>query len=364
MKEPPHPVLAVGRVRHVGDPVAVVIGESLGQARDAAELIAVDYAVEPAVVDVAEALKPGAPQVWRDAGARQYLLRLAPRRQGRGRRRDRQGGPGRQARPDQQPAGAERDGAARRDRRVRPRHRRVHALHDQPEPARDPAADGRLRAAHPGSASCASSRRMSAAASARRSTITPRRRSSPGPPARCGKPIKWTAERSESFMSDAHGRDHVTHVELALDADGKFTGAARSRRSPIWAPICRPSRPASRPISTARCSPAPTRRRRSTARSRRCSPTPCRSMPIAAPGGRRRRSCWSASSMSRPTNWASTRPNCAGATSSRPTPSRTRRRSRCNTTAATTRRRCEMALQAADYAGFEARRQEAAARGK
>src|SRR5205814_205101 len=37
------------------------------------------------------------------------------------------------------------------------------------------------------------------------------------------KPVKWTAERSESFMSDAHGRDHVTHVELALDKDAKFT---------------------------------------------------------------------------------------------------------------------------------------------
>ena len=37
MKQPPHPVLATGRVRHVGDPVAVVIAESLGQARDAAE---------------------------------------------------------------------------------------------------------------------------------------------------------------------------------------------------------------------------------------------------------------------------------------------------------------------------------------
>ena len=36
------------------------------------------------------------------------------------------------------------------------------------------------------------------------------------------RPVKWTAERSESFMSDAHGRDHVTHVELALDADAKF----------------------------------------------------------------------------------------------------------------------------------------------
>ncbi|MBT3790834.1 MAG: xanthine dehydrogenase family protein molybdopterin-binding subunit [Alphaproteobacteria bacterium] len=37
-----------------------------------------------------------------------------------------------------------------------------------------------------------------------------------------GRPIKWTAKRSESFLSDAHGRDHVSKAELALDADGKF----------------------------------------------------------------------------------------------------------------------------------------------
>ncbi|TLY73155.1 MAG: xanthine dehydrogenase family protein molybdopterin-binding subunit, partial [Gammaproteobacteria bacterium] len=39
---------------------------------------------------------------------------------------------------------------------------------------------------------------------------------------RVGRPIKWTAERSESFLTDAHGRDHVTTAELALDKDGKF----------------------------------------------------------------------------------------------------------------------------------------------
>jgi carbon-monoxide dehydrogenase large subunit len=39
---------------------------------------------------------------------------------------------------------------------------------------------------------------------------------------RVGRPIKWVAERSESFLSDAHGRDHVTRAELALDKDGKF----------------------------------------------------------------------------------------------------------------------------------------------
>ena len=38
-----------------------------------------------------------------------------------------------------------------------------------------------------------------------------------------GRPIKWKAERSESFLADAHGRDHITHAELGLDADGRFT---------------------------------------------------------------------------------------------------------------------------------------------
>src|SRR6185369_16739266 len=63
MAEPPHPVLAIDRVRHVGDPVAVVVAGTPAQARDASELINLDYVEEPAVVDVVEAAKPGAPQV-------------------------------------------------------------------------------------------------------------------------------------------------------------------------------------------------------------------------------------------------------------------------------------------------------------
>src|SRR5438105_5393839 len=63
MKEPPHPVLAKDTVRHVGDQVAVVIAESYYQAKDAADLIAIDYETLPAVVDVEDALKPGAPAV-------------------------------------------------------------------------------------------------------------------------------------------------------------------------------------------------------------------------------------------------------------------------------------------------------------
>ena len=40
---------------------------------------------------------------------------------------------------------------------------------------------------------------------------------------RVGRPVKWVAERSESFLADAHGRDHVTHAEMALDADRRIT---------------------------------------------------------------------------------------------------------------------------------------------
>jgi len=57
MKEPPHPCLAQGKVRHVGDQVAVVVAETLAQAKDAAELVEVDYEVLPAVVDAASAAK-------------------------------------------------------------------------------------------------------------------------------------------------------------------------------------------------------------------------------------------------------------------------------------------------------------------
>ena len=61
MKEPPHPCLAQGKVRHVGDPVAVVVAASLEQARDAAEKVEVDYEVLPAVVDPVKAIAKGTP---------------------------------------------------------------------------------------------------------------------------------------------------------------------------------------------------------------------------------------------------------------------------------------------------------------
>jgi carbon-monoxide dehydrogenase large subunit len=64
---PGRPLLALGKVRHVGDPVALVIADSLAAAKDAVELIEVDYTPLPAVIDPAEAVKPGAPVLWEEA---------------------------------------------------------------------------------------------------------------------------------------------------------------------------------------------------------------------------------------------------------------------------------------------------------
>src|SRR4029077_1855031 len=68
---PPHPLLAQGKVRHVGDPVAVIVAETREQAQDAAELIDVSYNTLPAVVTSEEALKPGSPLLFDTAPGNQ-----------------------------------------------------------------------------------------------------------------------------------------------------------------------------------------------------------------------------------------------------------------------------------------------------
>ncbi len=64
MASPPHPVLASGAVRHVGDPVAFIVADTIKQARDAAELIAVDYDILPSATDLATATAAGTSRVW------------------------------------------------------------------------------------------------------------------------------------------------------------------------------------------------------------------------------------------------------------------------------------------------------------
>src|SRR5215472_1133701 len=64
---PPHPAIASARVRHVGDTVAMVVAESLAAARDAAELVTIEYEPLAAAVETAHALDPGQPLVWDEA---------------------------------------------------------------------------------------------------------------------------------------------------------------------------------------------------------------------------------------------------------------------------------------------------------
>src|SRR5690242_19793582 len=68
MFAPQRPALVVDRVRYVGDPVAMVIAETLAQAKDAAELVEVDYEPLPSVTWTADAARPGSPTVWDENG--------------------------------------------------------------------------------------------------------------------------------------------------------------------------------------------------------------------------------------------------------------------------------------------------------
>ncbi len=76
MKEPPHPILAQGKVRYVGDHVAMVVADTLENAKNAAELVEVDYEPLAAVVDVRDSMKPGAP-VLHDAAPGNHCYKWA-----------------------------------------------------------------------------------------------------------------------------------------------------------------------------------------------------------------------------------------------------------------------------------------------
>jgi len=220
MAEPPHPVLASGQVRHVGDPVAVVVADNFGHARDAAEEILVNYTVEPAVVDVAAALKPGAPQVWEqaagnicydwhlgDAAAVDAALakaarivkldlvnnRLVPNAM------------------EPRAAIGEFDRASG-DYTLYTTSQNPHVIRLLMGAFVLHIPEAKLRVVAPDVGGGFGSKIYHYAEEA---IVT-------WAAGKLKRPVKWTAERGESFMSDAHGRDHVTHVELGVDRVGKF----------------------------------------------------------------------------------------------------------------------------------------------
>ncbi len=222
MIEPPHPPLVTDRVQHVGDQVAVIIATSLSKAKDAAELLHIDYEELDAVVSVRAATTEGAPQVWDEApGNLCYDWEL-----------------GDQAATDE--AFAKAHHVAKIDlvnNRLIPNAMEPRAYIGDYNRATDEYTlytttqnphvirllmgayvlqipEHKLRVVAPDVGGGFGSKIYHYAEEA---IVT-------WAAHKLGKPVKWTAERSESFMSDAHGRDHVTHAELALDENGKFLG--------------------------------------------------------------------------------------------------------------------------------------------
>ncbi|MBV1699880.1 MAG: xanthine dehydrogenase family protein molybdopterin-binding subunit, partial [Hyphomicrobiales bacterium] len=222
MKMAPHPALAHGKANHVGDPVAVVIAETLAQARDAAEKVRVDYGVLPAVVDPAQAQRQGAPQIHEIAPNNTiYQWTIG----------------------DSQGTDTAFKSAAHVTKldivnnrlipnAIEPRA----ALADydsgtesftlwntsqNPHVARlvisafiGMAPENKLRVIAPDVGGGFGSKIF----------IYPEEVVSLWASKKVGRPVKWVSDRSEAFLVDAHGRDHVTHAEMALDTAGKILG--------------------------------------------------------------------------------------------------------------------------------------------
>jgi carbon-monoxide dehydrogenase large subunit len=222
MAEPPHPVLAQDKVRHVGDPVAVAIAATREQARDAAEAIAVTYDVLPAAVNMLDAVKPGAPAVhdgvagnlcydWHigdkavlDAAFAQAAKivsldmvnnRLIPNAM------------------EPRAALGEFDPTTG-DYTLHTTSQNPHVIRLLMGANVLHIPESKLRVVAPDVGGGFGSKIYHYAEEA---IVT-------WSAGKLGRPVKWTADRSESFMSDAHGRDHISNAQLALDANGKILG--------------------------------------------------------------------------------------------------------------------------------------------
>ena len=219
MKRPPRPALATDKVRFVGDPVAFVVADTVLHAKDAAEAVEVDIDALPAVVRPEEASRPGAPLIHDEAPGNVAL--------------DYHFG-------DSEKVAAAFDRAAHVTR-LKLSNSRVVVNAMEPRAAigiHDPAS-GRFTLHAPSQGAFGMRGNM-----AEILKVEPKQvriltghvggsfgmKSAPFPEYVCvlhaaralGRPVKWTDERSGSFVSDSHGRDHDLTAELALDADGTF----------------------------------------------------------------------------------------------------------------------------------------------
>jgi aerobic carbon-monoxide dehydrogenase large subunit len=215
--------LAVDRVRYVGDAVVIVIAETKAQARDAAEAVDITYKVLPAVVDAAEALQAGAPQLHPEAPDNLIF--------------DWAIGSGEEA-VDKAFAGAAHvtHMTIRNNRLVpnamEPRaalghydrgedHFTLWTTSQNPHVARlvlsafyNVAPENKLRVIAPDVGGGFGSKIY----------IYPEEIVCLWASKKAGVPVKWVADRTESFLTDAHGRDHQTDVKMAFDKDHKILG--------------------------------------------------------------------------------------------------------------------------------------------
>ncbi|MEL6595917.1 MAG: xanthine dehydrogenase family protein molybdopterin-binding subunit [Pseudomonadota bacterium] len=223
MQEPAHPVLAQGKVRHVGDPICAVVAESLEQARDAAEAIELDLEELPAVVDMKAAVQEGATKVhddltsnlcydWgfveenRDAvnaafeeAAHVTSLELVNNRL--------------VANPMEPRVAVGDWNAGTDDYTLYTTSQNPHVIRLLMGAFVLGIPEHKLRVVAPDVGGGFGTKIFHYAEEAF-CTFAAKQ---------VGRPVKWTSSRSEAFMSDAHGRDHVTKIELALDSDNNFT---------------------------------------------------------------------------------------------------------------------------------------------
>jgi len=220
MAEPPHPVLATGKVRHVGDPVAVVIAASKQEAKNAAELLVIDYDDMPGIASVRDAIAPGAPLVHDEVpGNVCFDWHI-----------------GDKAIVDQAFAHAahvvELDLTNNRlvPNAMEPRAAigefdrssgefTLYTTSQNPHVIRLLMGafvlhipEHKLRVVAPDVGGGFGSKIYHYAEEA---IVT-------WAAGKLHRPVKWTCDRSEAFMSDAHGRDHYSKAAMALDAQGKF----------------------------------------------------------------------------------------------------------------------------------------------
>jgi len=215
----PQPVLASGKVRYVGEPVALIIAETHAQALAAAELIAIDYVPLPAVTSAAAARAAGVPEIaaevpgnicfdWRtgDTGAVAAAFAAAVYRV------ELDLDNHRIVTNPMEPRGVIGLWDAQRGRYTAyVSSQSIHATRDNTARALGvPPTAVRFVAPDVGGGFGA------------KNFIYPEHVLMPWAARRVGRPVKWIATRSEGFLSDHQARDHQAHAALALDANGRF----------------------------------------------------------------------------------------------------------------------------------------------